>query len=159
MSSFVKRNVFLILLAFFLLGCNQTSSPFFKEEIGRLKLVRLITGEDALLAINNLHGKEIDIVRGMIACYQGEKEKATIWLSESASGDEAIQQTDDMIRKMRDSKKTPFSDYEEIDRGGMKIYSFMGMGQQHYIFRVQKSIYWISANPGTIDKVWEEMVK
>jgi hypothetical protein len=159
MSYFVKRTAFLILLASLLLGCNQPSSPVFKEEIGGLKLVRLITGEDAVLAINNLHGKEIDIIKGMIACYQGEKEKATIWLSESASENDAIQQTAGMVRKMRDSKKTPFSNYEEIDRGRMKIYSFMGMGQQHYIVRVQKSIYWISANPGTIDKVWEGMVK
>ncbi len=159
MSYFVKRTTFLILLASLLLGCNQPSSPVFKEEIGGLKLVRLITGEDALLAINKLHGQEIDVVSGMIACYQGEKEKATIWLSESASENDAIQQTAGMVRKMRDSIKTPFSNYAEIDRSGVKIYSFMGMGQQHYIFRVKTSIYWISANPGTIDKVWEGLVK
>jgi hypothetical protein len=142
-----------ILFSFFLLGCNQSSSPVFQEEIGGLKLVRLITGKDALLAINQLHGKKINVVMGIVAFYQGEREKATVWVSESACTDDAMQQTEGMIEKMRASKSSPFSNYEEIEQDGVNIYSFEGMGQKHYIFRISKIVYWISANSGTIDEL------
>ena len=154
----MRKGIILILFSFFLLGCNQSSSPVFQEEIRGLKLVRLLTGKDALLAINKLHGKKINVARGMVAFYQGEGEKAIVWVSESACTDDAMQQTEIMIEKMRASKSSPFSDYEEIERNGVKIYSFEGMGQKHYIFRISKSIYWISANPGTIDELCKSIV-
>ena len=154
----MRKGIILILFSFFLLGCNQSSSPVFQEEIRGLKLVQVITGKDALLAINKLHGKKINVARGMVAFYQGEGEKAIVWVSESACTDDAMQQTEIMIEKMRASKSSPFSDYEEIERNGVKIYSFEGMGQKHYIFRISKSIYWISANPGTIDELCKSIV-
>ena len=154
----MRRGIVFILFSFFLLGCNQSSSPVFQEEIRGLKLVRLITGKDALLAINKLHGKKINVARGMIAFYQGEGEKAIVWISESACTDDAMQQTESMIERMTASKRSPFSDYKEIELNGVKIYSFKGMGQKHYIFRISKDIYWISANPGTIDELCKSIV-
>ena len=154
----IKKRIIFILFSFFLLGCNQSSSPVFQEEIRGLKLVQLITGKDALHAINQLHGKKINVVSGMVAFYQGEGEKATVWVSESFSTDDAIQQTEIMIEKMRSSKRSPFSDYEEIGQGGVKIYSFKGMGQEHYIFRISKSVYWITANSGAIDELCKSIV-
>ncbi len=154
----MRKGIILILFSFFLLGCNQSSSPVFQEEIRGLKLVQLTTGKDALLAINKLHGKKINVARGMVAFYQGEGEQATIWVSESACTDDAMQQTESMIEKMRESKRSPFCNYEEIEQGGVKIYSFEGMGQKHYIFRISKSIYWISANHGTIDELRKSIV-
>lgn len=157
MLSFARRGLIFIIFSFLCLGCNQAPSPFFQKEIKGLRLVRVITGEDALFAINKLHGKEIKVESATIAFYQGEKEKATIWVSESACEGDAIQQTADMIRKMTGNKKSPFSDYQEMERKGVKVYSFMGMGQQHYIFRIKEMVYWISANPGTIDAVRESI--
>ncbi len=152
-----KCSIF-ILFSFFLLGCNQSSSTVFQKEIKGLKLVQLITGKDALHAINKLHGKKINVARGMIAFYKGRGEKATVWVSESFSTDAAIQQTEIMIEKMRSNKRSPFGDYAEIRQDGVKIYSFKGMGQKHYIFRINKSIYWIAANPGTIDELCKSIV-
>ncbi|MCP4367057.1 MAG: hypothetical protein GY797_02920, partial [Deltaproteobacteria bacterium] len=122
-----KRSIF-ILISFFLLGCNQSASTVFQKEISGLKLVQLITGKDALHAINKLHGKEINVARGMIAFYKGRGEKATVWVSESFTADVAMQQTKIMIEKMRSNKRSPFSDYAELPQDGVKIYSFKGMG-------------------------------
>ena len=154
----MRKRIVFIIFSFFLLGCNQSSSPVFQEEIRGLKLVQLITGKEALHAINKLHGKKINVAKGMVAFYQGEGEKATVWVSESVCTDDAIQQTEIMIEKMKTSKRSPFSDYEEIEPDGVKIYSFKGMGQEHYIFRISKSIYWITANPGTIDELYKSIV-
>ena len=154
----MRKRIVFILFSFFLLGCNQSPSPVFQEEIRGLKLVQLITGKDALHAINELHGKKINVASGMVAFYQGEGEKATVWVSESFSTDDAIRQTEIMIEMMRSSKRSPFSDYEEIGQGGVKIYSFKGMGQKHYIFRISKSVYWITANSGAIDELCKSIV-
>jgi len=154
----MRKRIIFILFSFFLLGCNQSPSPVFQEEIRGLKLVQLITGKDALNAINELHGKKINVASGMVAFYQGEGEKATVWVSESFSTDDAIQQTEIMIEKMRSSKRSPFSDYKEIGLDGVKIYSFKGMGQEHYIFRISKSVYWITANSGAIDELCKSIV-
>ncbi|MEA3414701.1 MAG: hypothetical protein U9R02_00840 [Thermodesulfobacteriota bacterium] len=154
----MRMSIVLIVFSFFLLGCNQSSSPVFQEEIRGLKLVQVITGKDALVAINKLHGKKINVARGMIAIYQGKGEKAIVWVSESDCTDDAIQQTESMIERMRASKRSPFSNYEVIELNGVKIYSFQGMGQKHYIFRISKDIYWISANSGTIDELCKSIV-
>jgi len=154
----MRKRIIFILFSFFLLGCNQSPSTVFQKEIRGLKLVQLITGKDALHAINKLHGKKINVARGMVAFYQGKGEKATVWVSESFSTDAAIQQTEIMIEKIRSSKRSPFSDYEEIGQDGVKIYSFKGMGQEHYIFRINKSIYWITANLGTIVELCKSIV-
>ena len=154
----MRKCIVFILFSFFLQGCNQSHLPVFQEEIRGLKLVQLITGKDALHAINKLHGKKINVASGMVAFYQGEGEKATVWVSESFSMDDAIQQTEIMIEMMRSSKRSPFSDYEEIGQGGVKIYSFKGMGQEHYIFRISKSVYWITANSGAIDELCKSIV-
>ncbi len=123
----MRKRIIFILFSFFLLGCNQSPSPVFQEEIRGLKLVRLITGKDALLAINKLHGKKINVAMGIVAFYQGEREKATVWVSESACTDDAMQQTESMIEKMRASGSSPFSNYGEIEQDGVKIYSFDGL--------------------------------
>jgi hypothetical protein len=57
--------------------------------------------------------------------YKGEK--ATIWIFKSACTDDAMQQTESMIEKMRASGSSPFSNYGEIEQDGVKIYSFDGL--------------------------------
>jgi hypothetical protein len=159
MSHNMRKSIILVLISFFLLGCSQSSSPVFQEEVSGLKLVRLVTGQDAMHSINKLHGKKINVAKGMIAFYEREGEKATIWVSESFSTDDAIQQTEIMIEKMRACKRSPFREYKDIEQGEVKIYSFKGMGQKHYIFRIKKDIYWISANSNTIDELHKSIVE
>ena len=159
MSQDMRKSIVLIFISFFLLGFDQSSSPVFQEEVSGLKLVRLATGKDAMHAINKLHGKKINVAKGIIAFYEGEGEKATIWVSESFSTDDAMRQTKSMIEKMRASKRSPFSEYKDIEQGEVKICSFKGMGQEHYIFRIKKDIYWISANSNTIDELHKSIVE
>ncbi len=159
MSQNMKKSIILIFISFFLLGFDQSSSPVFQAEVGGLKLVRLVTGKDAMHAINKLHGKKINVAKGIIAFYEGEGKKATIWVSESFSTDDAMRQTKSMIEKMRASKKSPFSNYKDIEQGEVKICSFKGLEQEHYIFRIKKDIYWISANSNAIDELHKSIVE
>ena len=110
----MRKSIILIFISFFLLGFDQSSSPVFQEDVSGLKFVRLVAGKDAMYAINKLHGKKINVAKGVIAFYEGEGEKATIWVSESFSTDDAMRQTKSMIEKMRSSKRSPFSNYRKM---------------------------------------------
>ncbi|MBE9550757.1 MAG: hypothetical protein LWX55_04015 [Deltaproteobacteria bacterium] len=158
MSNLCKKTVFLVLFSLLVSACNQGSSQFFKEEVGGLKLVRLITGNDAILSVNKLHGKEIKVESATIACYQGGRKGATVWRSVSASDKDARQQTEEMVLKMKESELSPFSNYEEKELKGTRIYSFTGMGQQHYIYCIKQKVYWISASPGIIDTIYKGLM-
>lgn len=143
-----------ILLGFLLVGCNQAlSGPPFDPHIDGLELVRLITGDDAITAIHKLHGKPINVVRGFIAHYQGDDDKATIWVSEASSQGLAKRQVVVMIDRMKKNTRLPFSHYRALDIRGRRVIAFDGTGQVHYIFPDNKYVYWISAEAERMDKI------
>jgi hypothetical protein len=143
-----------ILLGFLLVGCNQSSSgPPFDPHIQDLKLVNLVTGQDAIKAINELHGRSINVVRGFIAHYEGVHDKAVIWVSEATSQELAQEQIAVMIQKMKTNRRSPFSHYRTLDIRGLRVIAFDGMGQVHYVFRDNKWAYWISADAKRMDKI------
>jgi len=149
-----------VLLGLLLAGCNDpTSGPTFDPDIGNLKLVRLITGEDAIKAINKLHGMPIDVVSGFIADYEGQHDKATVWVSEASSQELAKKQIAVMIHKMKNSRQSPFSHYRPLDIQGLKVTAFDGMGQVHYVFVKNKWAYWISADSKQIDKILQHVCR
>jgi len=144
----------LIILGFFLAGCNQpTSEIAFDPRIEDLRLVKLIEGHDALEAINQLHGTSVNVVRGYIAHYEGVHDKATIWVSEASSQELAQTQIEVMISKMKNNRRSPFSHYRNLEAKDFAVIAFNGMGQVHYVFRDNKWVYWISADAKRIDEI------
>ncbi|MBE9581839.1 MAG: hypothetical protein IMF18_09490 [Proteobacteria bacterium] len=149
-----------IVMGLLLAGCNQRQSvPPFDLDVEGLEQVRLVTGDEAINAINRLHGMPIDVVRGFIAYYEGLHDKATIWLSEATSEDLAKRQIEVMIDRMKKSRRSPFSHYRVLDANGVSVIGFDGMGQVHYVFRDTKWVYWISADAGRIDKLLDHVMK
>jgi hypothetical protein len=143
-----------ILVYFLLASCNQSpSGPPFDPHIQGLKLVKLITGHDAIMAINQLHGTPINVVRGFIAHYEGAHDKAVIWVSEASSQGLAQKQIAVMIQKMKSNRRSPFSHYRTLDIRGLRVIAFDGMGQVHYVFRDNTWAYWISADAKRMDKI------
>jgi len=122
-----------------------------------LELVKLITGDEAIEAINKLHGMHIDVAGGLIAHYEGMNDKATIWVSEASSQDLAEEQVVVMIQKMKSNARSPFSHYRSMNKKGFRVIAFDGMGQVHYVFRDNKWVYWISANAKQIDMVLQHV--
>lgn len=144
------------IFAFFLFSACHPSGPSlpFDGHIQGLNLVKLITGDRALEAINRLHGMPIDVVRGFVAYYQGNGgDKATVWVSEASSEGLANKQIEVMIEKMKQSQRSPFRQYRVLDVKGLRVVAFDGMGQVHRVFRQKRWVYWISADAGRIDGI------
>jgi hypothetical protein len=151
----------LLILCFFSLGaCTQadTSLPF-DPQIEGMTLVREISGEEAMQAINELHGMPIHVLRGFIFHYQAVDGKAVVWVSEAASRKLATEQIDVMIEKMKKNKRSPFSRFGEFEENGMNVIAFNGMGQVHYVFKIGRWVYWVSAGPRSIEAILEHIEK
>ena len=149
-----------VVVSLLLLACGQgePSLPF-DPHVNGLKLVKLIRGEDAIKAINQLHGMTINVVRGFIAHYTDGYDKATIWASEATSEDLAKRQVEVMIDKMKKSIRSPFSHYRILDVNGMRVIAFDGMGQVHYVFEHKKWVYWISADAGRMEMLLKHVCR
>ena len=155
-----RKYLILIILCIIWVGCNQSKNEIeFDPSIDDLKLVKLLEGQDAIAAINKLHGTPLNVVRGYIAHYEGVNDKATIWVSEASSQELAQEQIEVMISKMKNNRRSPFSHYRNLEARGLAVIAFNGLGQVHYVFRDNKWVYWISADSKRIDKILEHINK
>ena len=156
-----RRNLlFGLLIA--ILASSCTRAPFvprFDPQIGNLKLVKLIEGEEAIEEINRLHGTTIQALRGFIAHYENARKKAVIWVSEAESEDMAQEQIEVMLRKMKGSPRSPFGHYRDLDRKGLPVIAFEGLRQVHYVFRIGEWVYWMDADAEHIDTILDHLQK
>ena len=156
----VKTCLLWILPGLLLAGCNQgPSAPHFDQRIGPLELVKLVEGEEAIRQIDKLHGKPLAVLRGYIAHYEGNHEKATLWVSEAESEEAAQEQVDVMLQKMKDNPRSPFGNYRTLNRPGEPVIAFDGLGQVHYVFRDGPWVYWAGADAKHIDRVLAHISK
>lgn len=133
-----------------LAACVQPRNNAFSlpEKVGDYVLQEQVTGQEALLEINALHGKSIKAQNGIIGKYAGPGKSLQLWISRAASPDVARKQTGEMVHSMFENPKSPFSWGKRMDYKGVAVYPFTGMGQVHLIFFKNDLVYWVSVNPG-----------
>ena len=143
-----------------LLACSpqaekqQDLGSLFPKSIGEWQQVQLITGTEALEKINSLHGKNITVEAGAIGSYQAAgKRPAMIWISRSKTEALTLEQAEVMADKMVSNPRSPFHDPKTLSINKIKVYTFLGMGQVHYIFCRERLAYWISDPPADGEKL------
>ena len=129
-----------------LMGCSLSYTWSFPSRIEGYRLVKLIKGKEALREINKLHGRKIQAVKGAIAVYVRDGQKAVVWVSQAPSDKVAFHQVEVMMEKMR--RASPFYGFTMDKMGCLLVYHFMGLGQEHYLFSQDDAVYWISAPMG-----------
>ena len=134
--------------------------PCLDLRIDGLERVNLLSGEEAIHAINKLHGMPIAMKRGFVAFYLADAgEKAVIWVSEAPSEELGEKQIQTMLSKMQGSSKSPFEKYRTVEAGNTKVIGFDGLGQVHYVFRIDTWVYWISADGKRVDSLLHHIIK
>jgi hypothetical protein len=150
----------LALTVWFLAGqAHANDLPSLSPRIAGLERARLLSGEEAVCAINRSHGIPIDMKRGFVAFYEAPGEKATIWVSEALAEELGVKQIDIMIAKMKGNHRSPFSRYRTVVARNTEVIGFDGLGQVHYVFRIGKWVYWISADEKRIDELLDHVIK
>lgn len=129
-------------------GCSSVKSPAdeMPDKLAGLERVRLITGQEALDRVNDLHGKPLDIAECAIGVYGHDDQPATVWISRADKASDSNEQALAMVDRMQ-SSEGPFTGPEKLTAEGVTIYKFKGMGQEHYVFTKGDLAYWVSAPP------------
>ena len=150
-----RRTALLSFILFFFLTApvarGGDSAPPFDPAVPGINLVKLVSGTEALQAINKLHGLAIPMKAGFIAHYTGSHGKTTIWVSEAPTVAAGKQQIDVMIEKMKENPRSPFRNYDSLAVNDVPIIRFHGMGQVHTVFQLDAWVYWISAHGKDMD--------
>ncbi len=144
-----------VLVFVFLVGCGGADKPLadlFAEQVGSMRLTHLVTGEEAMRAVHELHGKPLDVEEAAVATYSvpGADQAAMVWVSRHDNAAQAREQAAVMIEKMLHplaGAPTPFHDPEQFRYAGVDVYAFQGMGLTHLVFQHRDRVWWISA-PG-----------
>lgn len=123
------------------------------ESVGDLHRIQLITGAEAQVEVDKLHGKALPAEASVIGRYArasstAQARPAEVWISRVESESEARRQTGLMVHKMFDNPRSPFSNPGRIDHAGVGVYRFEGMAQVHLIWYRADRVYWVSADPG-----------
>ncbi len=119
----------------------------FPQELSGTQLIKLISGDEAQQAVNQLHGTEINLEKCYIAIYQGnETESMVVWVSQSRTPLEAQQLLKVMNEKLPSNEY--FTNYKVLNVAGQTFYftnDTGGMGaMDHYYFLKGNRVYWVS---------------
>lgn len=152
----MRRSLILIVLTAVLVVMPAHAgdlSEYAPETVGELKRIQLITGTEAQDEVDKLHGKPLPAEASLVARYSrptdvGKERPAELWLSQVSSAGEARRQTGQMVHMMYENPKSPFKSPSRVDRGGISVYRFTGMGQVHLIWFKDDLVYWVSCGAG-----------
>jgi hypothetical protein len=134
-------SVFIFVMSMSLPGCMNSKGEL-PEELGGLKLSKLIRGNRAKRVVNKMHGKHLGATEYIIGYYGTSNSTNILYLSVYENADSAKADLMSMAGKM--AKGTPeFTPITTV--GDMKEhvrFRTEGMGLVHYFYRVDNMLLW-----------------
>ena len=151
----MRIRLILLCLLLALASCGGQDKPLaelFPGRVESLTLAKVIEGAEAMRAVDELHGKPIEVEDAAVAAYtvrtdDGVRSEAVVWVARMANAAQAREQAAVMLEKMLHplDKDSPFHDPDQFRQGGADVYRFLGMGQVHLVFQKGDLIFWIAA--------------
>lgn len=154
----VRPLVGLAVSIFFLVAYAQAARLEPPKTVGALTLVHALRGEEALQAIDRLHGKGLAGTDGYVAHYERDGLVAMLYVSRPARSSMTDTQIERMAAGIR-SGKTPFTHLKSSERNGTTVFSALGEGQIHYFYRRGTDVIWIAADPSVAREVVETLLQ
>ena len=122
--------------------------PKLPQELGGLMMHRLVTGEEAMEQLAELHGKSLGISAGYIAYYGGGKDASIVWVGATQNEGEARQLTDAMTAKIKQGSQQYFKNLRGKEVGGNMVYSVDSSdGLMHHYFQQGGKVVWVAFPP------------
>ena len=144
--------------AFFLVAYAQAAQLEPLKTVGALQLVHAVRGNEALQAIDRLHGKALAATDGYVAHYESNGLVAMLYVSRPPRSSMTSAQIEKMALGIR-AGKTPFTHLKSSERNGMTVYSALGQGRIHYFYRRGADVIWIAADPPVAKEVVEYLLQ
>jgi len=128
-------------------GAKGESGAVVPPLLGGVQLTALQSGEEALLAVEQLHGEALGagLNAAWVAQY-GSAGEATLWVSRSIDQADARALFARMTDKITQGN-SPFTGLTPMADSRLEGYELDGMGQKHFYFVAGTDLYWLAVNP------------
>ena len=126
------------------------------DQVAGLPLSNISSGNQALLEITQLHGKEFPLVSGAVGRY-GDNNQVNLWVAAAAD----IPIATDILVAMRDriaDGNSPFTPTGELQNGNRTIFVLDGVGQVHFYFQSGNQIVWTAVDGPLVENVLQQVV-
>lgn len=146
----------IIFAAILLAGCSKQKDPLPKE-IFALELDKKLTGKEANQFLSRMHTGDVGSDINEIGFYSGERGGATVYVSYFE--DKKIAQAEE--KKMTDKislGNSAFTGDVVFYIDGLKIFKCSGYSQSHFIFTLEKNLYWLTADTDIDRKFLSEYI-
>ncbi len=115
-----------------------------------------IMGQEALVDIERLHGKQFPMTDGVVAYYADGL--AIVWISSTWLPVMAERQVELMTERIAEGR-SPFEPLHTQQVEGVTVYVLSGMGQKHYYFQLDRRVVWLAALPQFGELSLVELIK
>ncbi|MHB9149272.1 MAG: hypothetical protein ACYC33_04175 [Thermoleophilia bacterium] len=131
-------------------------------QLGAWKLSASVTGEAALLEVEQLHGKALggeitDAWVGQYGVELGGQPHAMVWISRSPGEGPARELLQRMTDRISEGS-SPFTGLRPMTSSPVEGYALDGMGQTHYYFQVGTDLYWLAVDPDQAEVVLDDLI-
>jgi hypothetical protein len=136
---------------------SQDHTATLPEQVANLPLTGLVSGEEGVQAINQLHDKVFPLKSGVVGSY-GQDNNVTIWAASAADISTATQ----ILMEMRDriaEGNSPFTPTGEMQTGNRTIYILDGLGQLHFYFQSGKQVIWLASDAPLADQALRQVLE
>lgn len=110
------------------------------RKIGGQSLLNVLTGQEAIDDMSELHGQGVGIVGGWVGHYQA---RGTVWVGETTDDQVAVGLMRAMVSRISVANG-PFRDLRNKEIDGQKLYSATGLGQNHYFYQKGNKVIWLA---------------
>lgn len=147
----------LALVAYAAYNLVEPAQAPFPEDLAGLRLTQLTEGDEALRAIDRLHGKAIEgMVRGWVATYVAGSERALIWVAEAGNPAQAQELLAAMVRSMHGGEVFSSPRPGEVD--GLSYYTSTGLGMYHYFYARGDRVVWVAVGSPRRDAIFRAVL-
>ena len=108
-------------------------------------LINKISGTDAQKIVNKIHLNPVTDIGNEIGYYQNGDDKAIIYITYYSSDDDAQADLIKMVDKIS-PQNSIFLNGGQVEINKITAYRYFGMGQTHFIFRVDNILIWLSVD-------------
>ena len=156
-----KISIFiLIIILFFSIFLSCAPKPEIKSpaRIGTKDRVKVISGEEAIKVIDEMHGLSVAAEANIIAEY-GTDKKDMLYISYYSDVEDAQKYFRQMIEKMEKAENNPFTHMMRLPEYESDVYFTLGMGAIHYIYCSYNYILWFQTEQTFGRNLPAEMLK
>ena len=136
---------------------SQDHTASLPEQLANLPLTSLVSGEEGVQVINQLHRLEFPLTSGVVGSY-GQDNNMSIWAASAVDKSSATQ----ILMEMRDciaEGNSPFRPTEEMQTGNRTIYVLDGLGQLHFYFQSGKQVIWLASDAPLADQALRQVLE